>query len=70
METKNNVYIDEWNESIEDLHPKIRFLDKEQTVYAIKKCSIQMAQEFKMVKCKLDQWITKCAHSSDEQICS
>lgn len=55
METKNNVSIDEWNESTKDLRLKMRFRDKEYATYVVRKWSIRMAREFKVIKSKPDQ---------------
>lgn len=48
----------------------MRFLDKDQAIYAVRKWSIQMSREFKVVKSKSNQWTAKCANSTDQQFCS
>ncbi|KAI5662644.1 hypothetical protein M9H77_21967 [Catharanthus roseus] len=48
----------------------MRFIDKVQAISVVKKWSIQIGREYRVVKSKSDQWTGKRHHYSDSNYCS
>ncbi|KAI5678622.1 hypothetical protein M9H77_09572 [Catharanthus roseus] len=59
------VQLLDWNDSMTDIQLGIRFIDKVQTVSAIRKYSISVGREYRVLKTKINTWIARCYHHSD-----
>ncbi|KAI5676520.1 hypothetical protein M9H77_07470 [Catharanthus roseus] len=60
----------DWNDSMTDIQLGMRFVDKVQAVSAVWKWLISVGREYRVGKCKSDQWTAKCYHHSDSNYCS
>ncbi|KAI5653580.1 hypothetical protein M9H77_30767 [Catharanthus roseus] len=55
----------DWNDSMTDIQLGMRFIDKVQAISAVRKWSISVGHEYKVVKSKNDTCPTRCYHHSD-----
>ncbi|KAI5672521.1 hypothetical protein M9H77_12885 [Catharanthus roseus] len=58
-----------WNDSMIDIQLGIRFVDKVQAVSAVRKHSISVGREYRVLKSKIDTWTARCFHHSDDNYC-
>ncbi|KAI5662428.1 hypothetical protein M9H77_21751 [Catharanthus roseus] len=59
-----------WNDSMTDIQLGMRFVDKVQVVSAVRKYSISVGREYRVLKSKIDTWTARCYHHSDDNYCS
>ncbi|KAI5681446.1 hypothetical protein M9H77_02674 [Catharanthus roseus] len=55
----------DWNDSMTDIHLGMRFVDRVQAVTAVRKYSISVGREYRVLKSKIDTWTARCYHHSD-----
>ncbi|KAI5673606.1 hypothetical protein M9H77_13970 [Catharanthus roseus] len=55
----------DWNDSMTDIQLGMRFVDKVQTISAVRKWSISVGRECRVVKSKNDTWTARCYYHSD-----
>ncbi|KAI5661658.1 hypothetical protein M9H77_20981 [Catharanthus roseus] len=60
----------DWNDSITDIQLCMRFVDKVQAISAVRKYSISVGCEYRVLKSKIDTWTARCYHHSDDNYCS
>ncbi|KAI5663652.1 hypothetical protein M9H77_22975 [Catharanthus roseus] len=56
----------DWNDSMTDIKLGMRFVDKVQAISAVRKWSISVGCEYKVMKSKNDTWTARCYHHSDD----
>ncbi|KAI5649729.1 hypothetical protein M9H77_35734 [Catharanthus roseus] len=60
----------DWNDSKTDIQLGMRFVDKVQAISAIRKWSISVGREYRVLKSKIDTWTVRCYHHSGDNYCS
>ncbi|KAI5682385.1 hypothetical protein M9H77_03613 [Catharanthus roseus] len=56
----------DWNDSMIDIQLDMRFVDKVQAISAVRKYSISVGCEHRVLKSKIDTWTARCYHHSDD----
>ncbi|KAI5678761.1 hypothetical protein M9H77_09711 [Catharanthus roseus] len=60
----------DWNDSMTDIQLGMRFVDKVQAVSAVRKYSVSMGREYRVMKSKIDTWTARCYHHNDNNYCA
>ncbi|KAI5654710.1 hypothetical protein M9H77_31897 [Catharanthus roseus] len=60
----------DWNNSMTDIQLGMRFVDKVQAVSTVRKYSVSVGSEYRVLKSKIDTWTTRCYHHSDDNYCA
>ncbi|KAI5658166.1 hypothetical protein M9H77_26959 [Catharanthus roseus] len=56
----------DWNDSMTDIQLGMSFVDKVQAVSAVRKYSISVGHEYRVLKSKIDTWTARCYHHSED----
>ncbi|KAI5658766.1 hypothetical protein M9H77_27559 [Catharanthus roseus] len=60
LEESGIIRLLNWNDSMTDIQLGMRFVDKVQAISVVRKWSISVGREYRVVKSKNDAWTTKC----------